>query len=84
MFPANPTGPGSNKSIDCAVNLTRIDVHEIVLQTVVFEMVRMRAFAAWACARRLFIVIRLVLLKPKQTQAAAFFGRAFTWEFDSR
>jgi hypothetical protein len=31
------------------------------LQTVVFEMVRMRAFAAWACAQRLFIVIRPVI-----------------------
>jgi hypothetical protein len=55
MFPANPTGLVSNKSIDCAVNLTRIGVHEIILQTVVCGMVRMRAFAAWACAQRLFI-----------------------------
>jgi hypothetical protein len=83
MFPANPTGLGSNKSIDCAANLTRIDVHEIILQTAVFGMARLRAFAAGACARRLFIVIRLVLLKPKQTQAAAFFGRAFTGGFDT-
>jgi hypothetical protein len=36
--------------------------YEVVLQTVVFGMGRMRAFAAWACAQRLFIVIRPALL----------------------
>jgi hypothetical protein len=44
------------------VNLTRIDVHEIFLQTVAPGMVRMRAFAAWACAQRLFVVLKPVIL----------------------